>query len=147
MDQSQLEGLDFALNEANLLGVEVCVEDRVVAVTLEVLTLPESGPPPADRRLSILLYAVGRVAASFRNGRWDDRSAHILPLKIGDLLTTIRNLGCRPIYGWEFFDLSEPDFLERGDRLSFDHSLGHDGRSHRITLFQEGASTHLDLCI
>jgi hypothetical protein len=147
MDDRQKQGLGVAFNEANLLGVEIAAAERVAAITLEVFTLPKSGPPADDRRLSILLYPIGRVAASLRGGHWDDRSAPILPLELDQLVDTIRELGCQPIYGWEFFDLPESDFTQWCDRLSLDQSFGDDGRTHSMTLFQEGVSKHLDLRI
>jgi len=55
-------GLGVARNEANLLGIELDVDRQVVAVTFAVLTLPEPGPAPEDRRIQFLLSPTGRVA-------------------------------------------------------------------------------------
>ena len=94
-----LAGLNRALDEALLLGVEVESEERVAGVTLAVLTLPDDGPVPDDRRVLLVLGGVGRVAASLRRGRWDDETADVVPFEIGDLFEVVKDhLGCS-IYG------------------------------------------------
>ena len=71
---SCLRDLDVALNEARLLGVEVNKNaPRTAAVTLEVLALPGTEDKDVDHVVRLVLVPVGRVAASLRHGRWDDR--------------------------------------------------------------------------
>src|SRR5262245_32108018 len=79
LTEEQCAGLNVALNEADLLGFEVNAERRMAAATFRVLTLPEIGPAPDDRRVQFLFRPVGRVAASLRDGRWDDPGAPIVP--------------------------------------------------------------------
>ena len=145
LTEEQKAGLNTALNEATLLGVEVDTDSRVVAATFDVLTLPPEGPPPDDRRVLFIFYPAGRVAASLRSGRWDDLDAEIVPFEIGKLLNIVEKFK-EAIYGWEFFD-QEEDFEEWKERLSLDYRSGEDGNSQSITLSQEGLERHLDLRI
>jgi hypothetical protein len=143
--EDQGNGLDIALNEAVLLGFEVDADRRLAAATFEVLTLP--GPAPDDRRVQFVFHPVGRVAASLRNGRWDDSEASIVPFSINDLLTVVQSFKGLPIYGWEFIDTHNKELEEWGDRLSLDWTSGSDGVSHSITVFQDSEDRHLDLCV
>ena len=45
-----------ALNESDLLGVEIDPDRRLAGATFRVLTLPTEGMPPEDRRVQLLLY-------------------------------------------------------------------------------------------
>lgn len=157
--KEKLEGLDFALEEAHLAGVEVDPAARVAAVTVSVLWLPAEGPPPADDRIQIVLKPIGRVAASLRHGRWDDPKALVEPFELRDLPKVFDRIGGRPIYGYEFFDVPERKgnvfsrkhgFALWSDRLSLDWVAGEsDGLSHTLALFQEGwegkKERHFDL--
>ena len=148
LTEEQREALGVAVNEATLLGCEVNADQCVAAVTLEVLTLPEKGDPPADPRVQILFLPVGRVAASLRMGGWDDATAEIQPFRIEELLATVQSFGGLPIYGWQFFDRHDEEMKMWGNRLSLDWRSSRDeGRRHSISLFQEGDNRHLDLCL
>lgn len=140
----QRNGFGVALNEADLLGFEVVPERRAAAATFRVLTLPEDGPPPDDRRVQIVFHPVGRVAASLRNGA-DYASAEVVPFAIEELLATVESFGGLPVYGWEFIDLPERNFRTWSDRLSLDWTSGEDGRSHSITVFQESGDRTLEI--
>jgi hypothetical protein len=142
--------LEVALNEADLLGVEVDPARRIAAATFRALTLPVDGPPPPDSRVQILFRPVGRVVASLRNGRWDDMAAEVVPFEVTDLLSVVQRFGGQPIYGWEFFDVHDKELARWGKRLSLDWRSGSDGLARSITVFQESAQhavQHLDLCI
>ena len=143
----QRSGLNVALNEADLLGVEVDLERRVGAATFAVLSLPESGPVPDDRRVQFLFGRIGRVAVSVRNGRWDDPTAEVVPLSIDELLPTVQSFGGLPIYGWEFIDCHAKGLASWGKRLSLDWTSGDDGLSHSITVFQDSEDRILELCV
>lgn len=56
-----LAGLDVALNEAELHDVVAGPDRREAAVLIEVLTLPDIGPEPTDRRVLLRLTGVSRV--------------------------------------------------------------------------------------
>ena len=145
--EEQRHGLDVALNEAELLGFEVLPDRRVAAATFRVLTLPESGPAPDDRRVQLFFHPVGRVAASLRNGQWNDPNAAIVPFSIDDLLATVQSFGGLAIYGWKFIDVHVKELEKWGDRLSLDWTSGDDGVAHSISVFQDPGDRILDLCV
>jgi len=147
LTEEQRAGLNVALNEAELLGFEVDAERRIAAATFRVLRLPEIGPAPDDRRVQFLFRSIGRVAASLRDGRWDDPAAPIVPFALGDLLSVVQSFGGLPVYGWEFIDVHAKELGKWGDRLSLNWISGDDGRSHSITVFQESGNRILDLCV
>lgn len=157
LTKGDLEGLDFALEDAELLGVEVDPTNRIAGVTLVILWDPESGPATDDLRFQLVLEPVGRVVASLRHGSWDDRKAVVEPLTIRDLPGVFRLRGDRSIYGSQFFDVAPKGrreardswFVREAGRLSLDWRAGGDGHSHTLDLFSEGyadnAESHLDL--
>ncbi|MBL8729903.1 MAG: hypothetical protein JNM25_15865 [Planctomycetes bacterium] len=137
--------LGTALNEADLLGIELDLARRTVAVTFAVLAEPE----PADRRLQFVLSPVGRVAASLRQGARNDTEAEVVPFAPEQLPEVVQRFGGQPIHGWEFFDVHERDFPRWSDRLSLDWRSGDGerGMGHSLLLFQAGHEQHLDVCI
>ena len=145
--EEERNGLGIALNEADLIGFEVDAERRVAAATFRALSLPESGPGPEDRRVQFVFHPVGRVAASLRNGRWDDPSAEVVPFALDKLLSVVQSFGGLPIYGWEYIDVHEKELQKWGDRLSLGWISGTDGITHPITVFQDPGDRILDLCV
>lgn len=142
----QATDLGVVLNEANLLAIEVDAETAAAMVLLEVLTLPPHGPEPDDRRRCLCLAGVSRVAVSYRDGRWDDPDAPVLPLRLARLSEAIRAFGQLPVYGWEFFNRGQAPFVEWRDRLSLDVRLA--GRGiQTLDLFQEDGQRILDVRI
>jgi hypothetical protein len=148
LTQKQIDGLDVALNEATLLGLEVDPQRLLAAATFSVLTLPLDGPSPVDRRRQFLFRPVGRIAASLRLGRWDDPGAPIEAFSIAQLLSVIQSFGGQPIYGWKFID-REDGFSSWSGRLSLDFVGDPAAIEHSITLFQEGTTQNkiLDICL
>ena len=142
----QTADLGVALNEANLLAIQVDPETATAAVLLEVLTLPSKGPEPNDRRRRLCLGGLSRVAASYRDGRWDDPDTPALPLRLADLSEVIDAFGQLPVYGWEFFNRGQAPFAEWGDRLSLDVRLAGPG-AQTVDLFQEDGRRILDVRI
>ena len=145
LTDKQKSGLNVAFNEARLLGAEVATEDRIAAITLSVLTLPPDGPSPEDPRVQILLYPVGRVAASYRQGHWNDEKANVVPFEIDYLLEIVESFKTS-IYGWKFFD-DQDDYETWRNRSSLDIRLGDDGMSHSLCLFQSEDKRTLDMPI
>ncbi|MEM9083242.1 MAG: hypothetical protein AAGB34_06555 [Planctomycetota bacterium] len=138
-------GLNVALNEATLIGVEVSEAHQVAVITLDLLTLPDSEcPTTEDARVSVVLRSVSRVAVSLRNGNWNDRAATPQPVTLASISGTVRSFRGQPIYGEEFFD-QEEDFQKWSDRLSLDVFFRKESSANSITLFQEGAERHIDL--
>lgn len=139
----QVAGLNVAFNEATVLGFEVDPRRRLAGATFSVLTLPERGPAPDDRRVQIVLHPIGRVTASLRDGRWDDPTAEVVPFSLAELLPIVQSFGGLALYGWEFIDVPTAEWA---DRLSLDWPSGDDGLSHSITLFQDAGNRILYLC-
>ncbi len=93
LTNEQKDGLGVALTEATLLGAEVDTTRCLAAATFALLTLPESGPVPEDRRLQFRFEGVGRVAASLRLGHWDDAAAAVQVFPVDQLLASLRASG------------------------------------------------------
>lgn len=151
MHKEILDGLNVALNEADLLGVEVSEAEMSAAITLKLLTLAnDTEPPPSDSRISLRLTNISRVCASLRKGHWDDKKAQVVPFALEKILPTVQSFGGQPIYGWDFFDC-ESDFPSWKSRVSLDHKFANKHSSHTLHLFQESlgeeSPRHLDICI
>ena len=145
LSSEQRDGIGVALNESDLLGLEVDPERRIAAATFRVLTLPEEGPMPDDRRVQVLFEPVGRVEAALREGAWDDPSAPVVPFGIEELLKTVQSFDGLPIYGWKFIDVQNEYDRDWTKHLSLDWSSGTDGLSHSITVFQDAGNRILDV--
>jgi len=143
------QAIGVALNEASLLGMEWAAEQSVLWSTFSVLTLPETGPEPEDRRVVLSFENVGRVAMSCREGRWDDYEAEVIKFKVDEILETIQSFGGQPIYGWEFINAEEKELKKWEDKLSLEILNSSGSTANRISLFQEGATEkkHLDIWI
>jgi hypothetical protein len=136
-------GLGVALNEAQWAAARIDASEARVDLGFVVLTLPEDGPEPADVRRVVRLTGVSRVVVSYRDGRWDDASAAVLPVDGDELDALLEEFGQLPIYGWEFVDAGDEQFRRWRNRLSLDLPCAGSG-VHTIDLFQDGASRILD---
>ena len=146
--EEQKDGMNEALNEADLLGFEVHPDKRVGAATFRVLTLDESGEVPQNSRLQFLFYPVTRIVASLRTGRWDDANAEVMPLALDELLQVVQSFSGSPVYGWQFFDVHEKTLDTIADRISLNWQSGENADGHSIMLFQEeGDDRFLELCV
>ncbi len=147
LSEEQRLGLNTALSEATCLGLEVDEANAVVRVSLEVLALPESGPPSTDRTFTLTLSGVGRIAASLRSQNWNQTEPMVEPLELSALATAVNSFGGAHLHGWEFIDLPESSWTQWGDLLSLDTTLSPDAAPHVLELSQEeGASPReLDL--
>jgi hypothetical protein len=140
-------GLNVALNESRLLSVQVDRAARSATVWCEVLTLPEDGPESADAVVVLRVRGVTRVAASLREGWWNDKDAAVTPVTLDRLDAVVRDFGGSAIYGWEFIDPPEESWADWRGRLSLDEVFSTDAAGHVLELFQEGTTVarHLDL--
>jgi hypothetical protein len=138
-------GLDTALNEATLLGVELPPDRGVVAVTFSVLSLPpDGGPMPEDPRVQLVFWPVGRLAVSYRGGPWNDPDAPVLAVNLADLPDIAQSFGPMPIYGRDFFDADERELAAGDERLSLDvRAIPEDGAKHSFTFSLDGAARYL----
>lgn len=147
LSKDEISGLNIALNEAELLGLEVEEGRKLATGTFSVLSLPKHGPMSDDRRVSIVFKPVGRVVASLRNAHWSDPNEEAVPFEIASLLEVVTSFDNHSIYGWDFVDADIEDQSDWMNRLSLDWSSGDDGRTHSITLFQDQHNRILDLCV
>jgi hypothetical protein len=148
LSAEQVHAFGVALNEASLVGLEVEAAEDWAGLTLAVLSLPpDGGPEPGDPRVQLILHPLGRIAASLRQGAWDDDHAPVVPLGLEKLHAAVAGFGQQPIYGWEFLDVpEEKSFARWRDRLSLDWRGRGGGLAHTLDLFQEsGTDRHLDL--
>lgn len=145
-----ISAINVALNESDWLDVRLDAPRARAEFMMRVMTLPELGPEPADRRLVLRCSGVGRVAASLRAGRWNDEAAAVEPVTVESLPEIVRSFEGQPVYGWDFIDPKD----EKGNSwtrwrqcLSLDAHFGGQG-DHVIELFQEsltGPVRHLDV--
>jgi len=141
-------GINRALNEADLMAVRVADDGSEATVVLRVLTLPRDGPEPGDRVRYLRCRPIGRVAASLRHGRWDDKSArveHISP----DQFSAVVASSVSQLYGWHFLDPPEDSWKHWRKRLSLDLSF-RERSDHVFEFFKDNLSDpvrHLDFRI
>jgi hypothetical protein len=137
LSDDEVYGLNVALNEATWLGLSIDPEGRRAAATLAVLSLPEVGPPPDDRRVQLLMQPLGRIAVSHRQGRWNDEAAPVLRLTLSELerLTVEHPTN---VYGWDFFNEEFRDPVANWRQpLSLDLSLDPVARSISLDLHHD----------
>jgi hypothetical protein len=136
-----LSDLNVAINESELHDIRVDSDRRDASLLLTVLTLPEVGPKPEDRRVVLRLMGVSRVAASLRQGRWDDANAAVETTSLEDLSEVVRSFGGQPVYGWEFFDPSPQSWQGWHDRLGLDQRFDGAADGHVLELPRVGGGT------
>jgi hypothetical protein len=140
-------GLNIALNDAEILGFEVDPYRRFACATFNVLTMPENGPPPIDRRVQMLFNPVGRVAASFWCRESDEAPWEVTKFKIKELLKISQDVGRVRVCGWNFIDINDKTLRPSEKRLSLEWESGMDGRAHSITVSPLGRYRALDLSV
>ncbi len=130
-------GLNIALAEATCLGVAVDTDTAEMRIDLEVLTLPEDGPPPEHHRVVLLLIGVSRVAASMRLHNWHEAEPQVLPLTLDTLHEGVAAFGGGALHGWEFIDGAASGWSLWSDLLSFDTTIGTEPADHVLEFAQQ----------
>jgi hypothetical protein len=128
----QVDGLGVALNEAD--WHDLTVDGDTVSALVTVLARDEDGDEVADPRRTLRMSGCARLVASYRPVRGEPTS-DALPLDLDGVREVLHRSGGTPIYGWEFVDAPDPEWL-RAQRLSLDRLLGGAG-GHDLTLFQD----------
>ncbi len=131
IEDSVLAGLDVALNEADFCDCRINERTGEVRLLFVVLTLPEEGPEPSDRRHVLSFTGVSRIVAALRSG-----PDEVSPLMLEDIPATVRSFGCQPVYGWSFFDVTEPAGTSWCTHPSIDFTVGQGRGEHSIDVFQ-----------
>src|SRR5215471_16196293 len=136
MSAQVAEMLGVALNEARLLGIELDPSRRMGGATFEVLTLPEVGDAPEDRRIQMLFFNVGRCAVSLPTPNSTAEIFEPQPIELSELLPSVQRYGGQPIYGWKF--INQPPIEDEAwrTRLSLDHRDAEGSTDNCISLFQ-----------
>jgi len=147
LTEERCRGLDVALNEALVLGFEVDPERRYAAATFLVLTLPEEGPAPEDRRVQLLFRPVGRVSAGYWQRENPDAPWQLIPFGIDQLLDVVQALDHPAVEGWSTFDIDDSSLRAEDRGPSLDWESGPDGREHSITIGPIGRDQALDLTV
>lgn len=148
IDEELRHRIGLALNEATLLGVEFSKEKNLVICSFALIAMDKDGNVPEDNRCLFIFKPVGRFVASYRKGRWNDKTAEVEifePEKISEIVQSFNRLS---IYGWDFINCGDEDFNTWNDKLSFDYSTENKiGFTNTIDLFQEGGDRHIDIRI
>lgn len=108
LSDDEVAGLNIALEEAVWCGLSVDLDDASALATLMVLSLPETGDPPEDRRVGLLMQPLGRIAALRCLGRLDDAAGPVVPLTLPELEQYAAG-GSMSQYGEDFFNQEERD--------------------------------------
>ncbi|MGV9663059.1 hypothetical protein [Nocardia niigatensis] len=137
LDDLDINGLNRALSEATCLGIDVDTPGATLRLELDVLTLPEEGPPPADCDIYLTLTGVSRVAASLRRQRWDDLEPIVLPLTLDGLHDAVQSFGGGALHGWDFLDIADSSWSQWRRLLSFDTVLSDAPAAHMMEFSQE----------
>jgi hypothetical protein len=147
--KENIDGLNVALNEATLLGIEFHRDKEIVAVSFASIAVDSNGKVPEDNRVQFVFKPVGKFIASYRLGRWDDANAPTVEFEPEQIFEKVQEFGHCAIYGWEFIDCKKQSNDNWQDsRLSFSYnSTKNNGRQHTIDLFQEGGDKHIDIKI
>jgi hypothetical protein len=141
-----IDGINLALNEATILGIEFQKEKEIVTVTFSPVALDDNGEIPTDNRVKFVFKPVGKFIASYRLGRWDDKSAQVVKFDPEQIFEKVEEFKHLSIYGWEFINCKNENAWF--DKLSFDfNSEKSQGRRNTIDLFQDGGNKHIDIKI
>ena len=106
-DEGTREGIETALNEADVLGIQLDPAGAWCDVLVHVLALPESGPLDRDARRVLRLNVPGQVSILLRTDRAGLAGyGPVIPLSgldaVEDFFASLSWSGA--MYGWKFLD-------------------------------------------
>jgi hypothetical protein len=129
------DGLNLALNEAIIVGLDFDRERKTVYLTVYPIAIKEDWTIPNDNRFLFAFRNVGRLASSLTLDT-DTASIKFEPNKLSDQMNEFKN---ESLYGWEFIDNDEElIFKQWKDNMSFDTIITTDfEKQHTIDLFQQ----------
>lgn len=145
-----ISGLNTALNEARVLGIEFLANEEIIAATFAPIAIDEAGKVPEDNRVQFIFKSIGRLIASYRLGCWNDHKAKIVLFDPQQLSEKVSEFSGCSIYGWKFFDCEKESSANWQDKLSCEFlSPDQRKRKHSFDLFQASHSkdgdTHIDI--
>lgn len=128
------DGLNYALNEASIIGLDFNAGQQTVYVTFYPIAIQQDGTIPNDNRFLFAFRNVGRLASSLTIDK-DTKAIKFDPDQLADKMSEYKN---EQIYGWEFIDNGDAIFKSWKDNKSFDLVITTEfDKQHTIDLFQE----------
>lgn len=128
------DGLNFALNEATVLGFDFDELERTAYVTISPIAIQSDGTIPQDNRILLAFKNVGRLASSLTL----DRDTDAVKFEVRDLAERMSEYKNEQLYGWEFIDNGDKLFKDWENNKSLDLILNERFQDqHTIDLFQE----------
>ena len=139
-------GLNTALNEAAILGVDFSIADKICCVTFYPIALWEDGSIPDDNRVLFVFHNINRIAASLTKEP-DTAAIPFEPEKLPDIFSEFKH---ESLYGWNFIDNGKKIYKDWENNKSFDLIISESYKGqHTIDLFQEDrySNKNIDLRI
>jgi hypothetical protein len=129
------DGLNLALNEAIIVGLDFDNDRKTVYLTFYPIAIQQNGTIPNDNRFLFAFRNVGRLAYSLTPDI-DSKAIKFDPNELSDRISEFKY---ESLYGWEFIDNDEElVFRQWKDNVSFDTIISADfEKQHTIDLFQE----------
>ena len=135
----QIAGLNIAINEATLFGVDLALDRSAMVVELGIVGLPEQGAA-THQRIRISLFPLHRLAIEYAASDGEART-----IRIEEVSELVKAFGGLPIYGWEFFDGPSSGLAGSSHPLSLDYRRDQEAQGHSLHLFQENAQEAIDI--
>lgn len=129
------DGLNLALNEAIIVGLDFDKERKTVYLTLYPIAIQQDETIPNDNRFLFAFRNVGRLASSLTLEP-ETKAIKFDTNELSDKMSEFKN---ESLYGWEFIDNDEElIFKQWKDNVSFDKIFSDTfEKQHTIDLFQE----------
>lgn len=129
------DGLNLALNEAIIVGLDFDKERKTVYLTLYPIAIQQDGTIPNDNRFLFTFRNVGRFASSLTLEP-ETKAIKFDTNELSDKMSEFKN---ESLYGWEFIDNDEElIFKQWKDNVSFDKIFSDTfEKQHTVDLFQE----------
>jgi hypothetical protein len=129
------DGLNLALNEAIIVGLDFDKERKTVYLTFYPIAIQQDGTIPNDNRFLFAFRNVGRLASSLTLEP-ETKAIKFDTNELSDKMSEFKN---ESLYGWEFIDNDEDlIFKQWKDNVSFDKIFSDTfEKQHTIDLFQE----------
>ena len=128
------DGLNLALNEAGLIGLDFDEKRKTVFVTFYPIAIQSDGTVPQDNRFLFAFRNVGRLATSLTLDK-GEKAIQFSPAELAEKMNEYKN---EQIYGWEFIDNGDKLIKEWESNMSFDYIMSAKfNEQHTIDLFQE----------
>ncbi|MEO3747259.1 hypothetical protein [Plantactinospora sp. B5E13] len=136
-DELTRTGLEYALNEAEVVGLRPTSSDSVCELLLHVRAQPEEAARDHDPRRLLRLRRVTRIRVLLREERQDGYGPAIPMSSLNDVESFFASLGgWESMYGWEFLDRpSRTDDWPHEPSLTVDVRSGH--APHSLFWFTE----------